>query len=62
MKKMIINSIAVFVYFLILYFIAFFSNVHYREKNDFLFIKKSQWKAIVIVMIPVIIVLVKLYW
>lgn len=53
---MIVVAIA---YFLILYLIAFFCNRNYREKDDFLFVSKSQWDAIVVMWIPVLFALAK---
>ena len=35
-----------------LYIVAFISNRHYRDSEDVLFISKSQWKAIFLLMLP----------
>jgi hypothetical protein len=43
------------VYFFVLYLIAFFSNLHYREEDDILFIHKSQWKAILVMWLPILV-------
>lgn len=41
--------------FIILYTIAFIFNIHYRDSDDVLFISKSQWEAILMLMLPTII-------
>lgn len=41
--------------FVMLYFVAFISNRHYRNSEDFLFISKEQWKAIFLLMLPTLI-------
>ena len=38
--------------FALLYTVAFISNRHYRDSDDVLFISKSQWKAIFLLMLP----------
>lgn len=58
-RGLIIYSVCGFVYFLILYFIAFFGHRHYREEDDFLFISPSQWEAVIILWLPVLVALVK---
>ena len=45
--------IVTFVFF---YSVAFFSNIPYRDSEDILFISKTQWKAISVMMLPVILV------
>lgn len=47
------------IYFLVLYLIAFFSNLHYREEDDILFISRSQWRAIAVMWLPIIVVFMK---
>ncbi len=47
------------IYFLVLYLIAFFSNLHYREKDDFLYVSRSQWRAIAVMWLPIIVVFMK---
>jgi hypothetical protein len=59
LKTVIIYFIVTIAYFLILYLVAFLSNRHYREKDDFLFVSKSQWKAIMIMWLPVLVALIK---
>lgn len=41
-------------YFIVLYVIAFSANRNYREKSDFLFISRSQWKAILVMCVPLL--------
>lgn len=38
--------------FVILYIVAFISNRHYRDSEDVLFISRSQWEGIFLLMIP----------
>lgn len=45
--------------FVILYIVAFISNRHYRDSEDVLFISKSQWKAIFLLMLPTLITIFK---
>jgi len=40
------------VIFVLLYTIAFVSNRHYRDSEDILFVSKSQWEAIFMMMLP----------
>ncbi len=42
-----------------LYIVAFISNRHYRHNEDVLFISKSQWKAIFLLMLPTLIAVFK---
>jgi hypothetical protein len=58
---MIYQIIIAAIYFLILYLIAFFSNLHYRDKDDILFISKSQWSAIFVMWLPLLAAIVKTY-
>lgn len=48
-----------FVYFAILYIIAFFSNLKYREPDNILWISKSQWRAILVMWLPSLIIFTK---
>lgn len=48
-----------FVYFAILYIIAFFSNLKYREDDDILWVSRSQWKGILYMWLPVLIIFTK---
>ncbi len=52
---MILKIIPLIVIFVLLYTIAFVSNRHYRDSKDILFISKSQWEAIFLLMLPTII-------
>ena len=45
-------------YFLMLYIIAFFSNLHYREDDDVLWIGRNQWKALLVMWIPSLVLFV----
>ena len=49
----------ILVYFLALYFIAYFANRDYREEDDILFVARSQWEGILIMWIPSLIILIK---
>lgn len=46
-------------YFLILYVIAFICNQHYRSENDILWVSRTQWKALFVLWLPVIIGIIK---
>lgn len=41
--------------FAILYIVAFISHRHYRDSDDILFVSKSQWEAIFLLMLPTLI-------
>lgn len=41
-----------FVWFVILYIIAFFSNLKNREPDDILWVSRSQWKGILYMWLP----------
>ena len=43
-----------FGYFIFLYIIAFCANLKYREPDDILWISSMQWKAILLIWIPVL--------
>ncbi len=45
------------VWFILLYDVAFISNRHYRDGDDVLFISKTQWKAIFMLMLPALVAL-----
>ncbi len=45
--------------FAMLYIVAYISNRHYRDSEDVLFISKSQWEAIFLLMLPTLIVVFK---
>ncbi len=45
--------------FAILYIVAFISNRHYQDSDDVLFVSKSQWKAIFLLMLPTLITIFK---
>lgn len=45
-------------YFIALYITAFVSNRNYREKDDFLFISGSQWKAIFVMCVPLLLMFI----
>lgn len=50
---MMFRIISPIVTFALLYIIAFVSNMHYRDKEeDVLFVSKSQWEAIGLLMLP----------
>lgn len=53
------TAIIVIIYFILLYFIAFIANRNYRDKDDILFISKTQWRALIILWIPSIIALLR---
>lgn len=55
MRTIIIRITCPIVCFIILYTIAFINNRQYRENDDILFISKSQWKAIFLLMLPTLI-------
>lgn len=38
--------------FIMLYIVAFISNRHYRDSDDVLFVSRSQWEGIFLLMIP----------
>ena len=38
--------------FVMLYIVAFICNRHYRDSDDVLFVARSQWEAIFLLMIP----------
>jgi hypothetical protein len=59
LKTLIIYFVVAIAYFLILYLVAFLNHRHYREKDDFLFVSKSQWKAIMIMWLPIWVALIK---
>lgn len=52
MGRMIIRIAFPITIFAMLYIVAFISNRHYRDSDDVLFISKSQWEAIFLLMLP----------
>ena len=48
------------VYFIILYLVAFFSHRGYREDDDILWVSRSQWAAIFVIWLPILVLLTKL--
>lgn len=55
MGRLILKIIPLIVIFVLLYTIAFVSNRQYRNSEDILFISKSQWEGIFLLMLPTII-------
>lgn len=55
-RRLILKIIYLIVIFVLLYTIAFVSNRNYRNSEDILFISKSQWKGIFLLMLPTMIV------
>lgn len=53
------NLILCFIYFVILYIIAFCSNFKYREDDDILWVSRSQWRALLVMWLPVLIIFTK---
>lgn len=54
-KERVIFKIAFLVVaFTFLYSVAFISNRHHQDSEDILFLSKRQWKAILVMMLPVI--------
>lgn len=47
------------IYFVILYIIAFFSNFRYREPDDILWVSRSQWRALLVMWLPSLIIFTK---
>lgn len=56
MSGVLVLLVIAVVYFLILYFIAFMSNRHYRDSSDILWITGDQWWAILIMWAPILLV------
>lgn len=59
MEMMIIRIAFPTTILVMLYIVAFISNRHYRDSDDVLFISKSQWKAIFLLMLPTLIAVFK---
>ncbi len=53
--KIILSAI----YILFWYIIAFFENIKYRSKDDFLFISKTQWIAMFVLCVPILLIFIK---
>lgn len=47
------------IYFVILYLVAWVANRNYRDKDDILGISKLQWRAIMLIWLPSIVVIIK---
>jgi hypothetical protein len=58
MDTLTLGMILSILYFLELYLIAFLTNFRYREKDDVLFIKKYQWKALLVLWSPVLLAII----
>ena len=59
MGMTIIRIVFPIIIFVMLYIVAFINNRHYRDSEDVLFISKSQWKAIFLLMLPTLLALFK---
>lgn len=59
MGMMMIRIVFSITIFVMLYIVAFISNKDYRDSEDVLFISKSQWKAIFLLMLPTLIAVFK---
>ena len=59
MEMMIIRIAFPTTILVMLYIVAFISNRHYRDSDDVLFISKSQWKAIFLLMLPTLLAVFK---
>ena len=59
MGMLIVRIAFPIVCFALLYTVAFISNRHYRDSDDVLFISKSQWEAIFLLMLPTLIAVFK---
>lgn len=51
--------ICVLTYFAVLYIVAFVANKNRREEDDILWVSRSQWKAILVMWLPSLMVFVK---
>lgn len=45
--------------FAMLYIVAYINNRHYRDSEDILFISKSQWEAIFLLILPTLLAVIK---
>lgn len=59
MEMTIIRIAFPIIIFAMLYIVAYISNRHYRDSEDVLFISKSQWEAIFLLMLPTLIAVFK---
>ena len=59
MEMMIIRIAFPTTILVMLYIVAFISNRHYRDSDDVVFISKSQWKAIFLLMLPTLLAVFK---
>lgn len=55
-NKVMLGYIAI--YFIILYLVAFISNLRDRQDDDVLFISRNQWKAILVMWIPSLVLVI----
>lgn len=54
-----IDLVIIIIYFLVLYLIAYFANRDYREDDDILFVARSQWRGILVMWMPSLVILLK---
>lgn len=52
-------AVPIIIVFVILYIVAFLSHRHYRDSDDVLFVSKSQWEAIFLLMLPTLLAVLK---
>jgi len=52
MRTIIVKIAFPIIIFIIFYVVAFISHRHYRDSDDILFLSKSQWEAIFLLMLP----------
>lgn len=50
-----VKIIITLIYFLILYIVALVSNFGYWEEDDILFVSRRQWKALLIMWLPALV-------
>ena len=61
MSRIITKICISLVLLLILYLAAFYSNRHYRDDDDILWISKNQWNAIFVMWTPFLIAIIIRY-
>lgn len=59
MGATIVRIVFPIVCFALLYIVAFINNRHYRDSDDVLFVSRSQWKAIFLLMLPTLLAVFK---
>lgn len=59
METIIIRIAFPITIFVMLYIVAFISNRHYRDSEDVLFISRSQWEGIFLLMIPTLLAVLR---